>query len=74
MQCWHQILLRKQKKDFKERAQQIFVKISSTLGFQHISYHNEGNDSSGGRDTNMRKNIVGIKGKPHLSQMIFEET
>ena len=38
-------IIRKAKDGFKERAQIIFAKISSVIGFQHISYHHEGNRS-----------------------------
>ena len=38
-------IIRKAKDDFKIRAQRIFAKISSVIGFQHISYHHEGNRS-----------------------------
>ena len=38
-------IIRKAKNGFKIRAQKIFAKISSVIGFQHISYHHEGNRS-----------------------------
>ena len=49
-------IIRKAKNGFKEKAQKIFAKISSALGFQHISYHHEGNK------IDLRKNMLGIKG------------
>ena len=51
---------------FNVDVKKIFAKISSMLGFQrqHISYHHEGNESSG---LNMTKNIFDMKGKgPYL--------
>ena len=39
-------IMRKAKDDFKIRAQKIFAKISSVIGFQHISYQHEGNRSN----------------------------
>ncbi len=38
-------IIRNAKDGFKVRAQRIFAKISSVIGFQHISYHHEGNRS-----------------------------
>ena len=38
-------IIRKAKNGFKIRAQKIFAKISSVIGFQHISFHHEGNRS-----------------------------
>ena len=54
-------IVRKAKDDFKERAQKIFAKISSVLGFQHISYLYEENK---GTEMNIKfdKNIWDIKG------------
>ena len=57
-------IIRKAKDDFKVKAQQIFAKITSVLGFQHISYHNEGNKSIG-NNIGSSKNMLDIKGK-HL--------
>ena len=39
-------IMRKAKDGFKIRAQKIFAKISSVIGFQHISYQHEGNRSN----------------------------
>ena len=38
-------IIRNAEDGFKVRAQKIFAKISSVIGFQHISYHHEGNRS-----------------------------
>ena len=38
-------IIRKAKDSFKAKAQRIFAKISSVIGFKHISYHHEGNKS-----------------------------
>ena len=50
----------KAKDGFKVRAQKIFAKISSMIGFKYISYH-EGNKSIG-INIDLRKNIKDIKG------------
>ena len=39
-------IIRKAEDGFKAKAQKIFAKISSVIGFQHISYHHEGNRSN----------------------------
>ena len=54
-------IIRKAKDDFKERAQKIFAKISSLLGFQHISYRYEGNKSTQ-MNIKLNKNILDIEG------------
>ena len=38
-------IIRKTEDGFKVKAQKIFAKISSVIGFQHISYYHEGNIS-----------------------------
>ena len=38
-------IIRKSKDNFKARAKKIFAKISSVIGFQHISYQHKGNTS-----------------------------
>ena len=38
-------VIRKAEDGFKVKAQKIFAKISSVIGFQHISYYHEGNKS-----------------------------
>ena len=48
-------ILRKAKDGFKTRAQKIFAKISSMLGFKHISYNHDGESTS--------KNILDIEGE-----------
>ena len=54
-------IIRKAKDGLKVRAQKIFAKISSSLGFKHISYHHEGNT------TNLNKNILDIEGETILT-------
>ena len=49
-------IIRKAKNGFKIRAQKIFAKISSVIGFQHISYHHEGNRSIA-MDIDLSKNM-----------------
>ena len=51
-------IIRKAKDDFKVKAQKIFAKISSALGFKHISFHIEGNKSIE-KNFDMRKNMLG---------------
>ena len=48
-------IVRKAKDSFKSRAQKIFAKISSMLGFKHISYNHDGESTS--------KNILDIEGE-----------
>ena len=48
-------IIRKAKDDFKVRAQKIFAKISSMLGFKHITYNHNGERTS--------KNILEIEGE-----------
>ena len=55
-------ILKKAKGDFKIKALKIFAKMSSVLGFQHISYHHGGNQSVG-KDINLIKNIMEVKGR-----------
>ena len=54
-------IIRKAKDGFKARAQKIFAKISSVIGFQHISYHHEGNGSNA-MNNDLSKNMLDIKG------------
>ena len=54
-------IIRKAEDGFKARAQKIFAKISSVIGFQHIAYHNEGNKSIA-IDNDLSKNMLDIKG------------
>ena len=58
-------IIRKAKDGFKARAQKIFAKISSVIGFQHISYHHEGN-SSIAMNIELSKNMLDIKGITYL--------
>ena len=39
-------IIRKAKDDFKVKALKIFARISSVIGFQHISYHHHGSRSN----------------------------
>ena len=55
-------IITKAKGDFKKVALNIFVKVSSVLGFQHLFFHHKGNQSVG-RKMELSKNILGIKGK-----------
>ena len=38
-------IIRKANDGFKVKAQKIFARTSSVIGFQHISFHHEGNRS-----------------------------
>ena len=51
-------IVRKTKADFEVKAQKIFAKISSVLGFKHISYHHQGN-----KNIALTKNMFDMKGK-----------
>ena len=55
-------IISKAKGDFKKVALIIFAKVFSLLGFQHLSFHHKGNQSVG-RNMELSKNILGIKGK-----------
>ena len=54
-------IIRKAEEGFKVRAQKIFAKISSILGFQHISYLHEENRSIT-MNIEFSKNMLDIKG------------
>ena len=64
-------IIKRAKYSFKSKAIQIFAKVSSVLGFQYISYYQNGNER-------FDKNIIDIKGKticiyntlPHSLQSI----
>ena len=58
-------IIRKAKTNFKRGAEKIFAKICSILGFKHITYHHEGNESIG-NNIELMKNILDIKGKYFL--------
>ena len=62
-------IIRKAEDDFKVRAQKIFAKISSVIGFQHISYRHEGNGSIA-MNIELSKNTMDIKGIKCLSCLI----
>ena len=50
-------IIRKANDGFKVKAQKIFAKISSVIGFQHITYHHEGNTSNAMSIDLMSKNM-----------------
>ena len=58
-------IIRKAKDSFKVKAEKIFAKISSVIGFQHISYHHEGNKSIK-MNIDLSKNMMDIKGIKYL--------
>ena len=62
-------IIRKAKDDFKVKAQKMFAKISSVIGFQHISLHHIGNRSNA-MNIKLSKNIMDIKGIKYLSGLI----
>ena len=62
-------IIRKAKDGFKVRAQKIFAKISSVIGFQHISYRHEGNRSTA-MNIELSKNMLDIKGIVYFSCLI----
>ena len=55
-------IVRNAKDGFKARAQKIFAKISSMLGFKYISYKNDGESTS--------KNILDVEGE-ELSRYFY---
>ena len=60
-------IIKKAKLDFKNKALKIFLKMSSVLGFQHISSIYDENES-------FDKNIVDVKGEIILAKEIFRCT
>ena len=52
-------IIKKSKDDFKIKAKKIFAMMSSMLGFQHISYHYDRNESEG--NIEITRNILDIK-------------
>ena len=62
-------IIRKAKDDFKVRAQKIFAKISSVIGFQHISYRHEGNRSTA-MNIELSKNMIDIKGIEYCQALV----
>ena len=54
-------IIKKVKGDFKKVALNIFARVSSVLGFQYLSFHHKGV----GRNMELSKNILGIKGKKY---------
>ena len=55
-------IIQKTKDVFKSRAQKIFAKISSVIGFKHISSDHEGNKST---NIELSKELLDIKGIKH---------
>ena len=55
-------IIRKAKDNFKVKAKKIFAKITSDLGFQHISYYYEKNKGMG-TNVELIKNVSDIKGE-----------
>ena len=55
-------IIKKAKGDLKKGALNIFARVSSVLGFQHLSFHHKRNESVG-RNMELTKNTMGIKGK-----------
>ena len=55
-------IIKKAKGDFKKVALNLFAKVSSVLGFQHLSFHHKGNGSFE-RSMELTKNILSIKGE-----------
>ena len=59
-------ILWKANDSFKVKAQQIFSKVSSVLGFQHITFHHKGNETVG-INIDLSKNLLDIEGKTLLT-------
>ena len=55
-------IIRKSKDGFKVRAQKIFAKISSVIGFHHISFHHDENRSNA-INNDLHKKMSDIKGR-----------
>ena len=55
-------IIKKAKGEFKKVALNIFAKMSSVLGFQHLSFQQNGNKSVE-RNMELTKNILSIKGE-----------
>ena len=55
-------IVKKEKYAVKEKTLQIFAKIASVLGFQHISYRQEG-FKAGEQNIKLTKNILNVKGE-----------
>ena len=55
-------IIRKAKDDFKVKAQKMFAKISSVIGFKHISSDHKGNKST---NIELSKELLDIKGIKH---------
>ena len=65
-------ILKKAKGDFKIKALKIFAKMSSVLGFQHISYHHRGNRSIAS-NIDLSKNILDIKGDYNMLILLLNQ-
>ena len=59
-------IIQKANQDFKIYGQKIFAKVSQMVGFEHISFQHEGNNSF-----MMMKNILGIKGEIQIQNMLL---
>ena len=57
-------IIQKAKDGFKARAQKIFARISSMLGFKHITYNHNGESTS--------KNILDIEGEEPFSFRVVQ--
>ena len=55
-------IIKKVNDDLRIKAQKIFARIASVLGFQHITDYLKENQSD---STELRKNILGVKGNKH---------
>ena len=62
-------IIRKAKDDFKEKAQRIFSKMSSVLGFQHISYHYNEKETSTGKNIS---DVEGVYLNLNMSKILVE--
>ena len=63
-------IFKKEKGDFKDFALQIFAKVTSVLGFQRISYHQEGNENVG-RNITLTQNF-GIEGEGRETYLVYK--
>ena len=55
-------IIKKVQDDLRIKARKIFGRITSVLGFQHITDYPKGNQSDFTIITELRKNILGVKG------------
>ena len=64
-------IVKHSKSDLKMNAHRVFGKITPVLGFKHILYHHEKNESLG-KNVKPMKNIVNIKGEITIYVMASE--